>query len=101
MKCTVLECFSKAVAYAGEEEEKNRYYCAECAIKVTKLCGPGHLKELPGALFPWNAPIIGKCPHCNTHYSRYLIGLTGDCPNCRIDLPEEVLNPPGEEFDEE
>ena len=91
MKCDTMECFSEAITVASSPETKDRFYCIECAIAVTKQWGPGCLTTLPGLPLPWDAPAIGSCERCGTKYGKFLIGLTGDCTKCRKPLPRSKL----------
>jgi len=88
MKCCTMDCYSEAVATAGEPD---RNYCIECAIAVTKQWGPGCLETIEGSIFPWDAEVLGICDSCGGSYSKYLIGLTNDCPKCRRPLPDKKL----------
>ena len=84
MRCSVLECYSEAVA---KSKISGDVYCIECAIKIVKQHGPRSIVSLSNAKFPWRYPIDGQCPSCGVEYNKYLIGLTGECPKCRENLP--------------
>lgn len=83
--CGTLECHSIAVAKSKVSQTP---LCNECALKVMRQSGPNALVTLPKAVFPWKKPATGICENCGVQYNEYLIGLTGDCPKCRKNLPE-------------
>lgn len=85
MKCSTLECYSEAIA---KSKISDSVYCVECAIKVVKQEGPSAIKTMANGKLPWKYPVEAQCPHCGVDYNRYLIGITGECPKCRKDLPE-------------
>jgi Zn finger protein HypA/HybF involved in hydrogenase expression len=80
MKCSTLECHSEAVAttLVGGNPK-----CIECSIKMTKVSGPDAVVTIVGGKFPWDYPADGICGNCGVPYNKFLIGHTGDCPNCR------------------
>jgi Zn finger protein HypA/HybF involved in hydrogenase expression len=60
-------------------------------MKVFNHFGPDSIEVLEGAVFPWTATVRLTCPHCQKEFTKYNIGLTGDCPSCRKPLPKEML----------
>lgn len=87
MQCSTLECYSEAVV---ESTDTGRVHCAVCGLKVMALSGPSSLRTLPNAKFPWDYPADAKCGNCGRGYNRFMIGLTGECPSCRNNIPLPV-----------
>jgi len=83
--CSILECYSKAVA---KSKISGDLFCVKCAIKITEQHGPRVLVSLSNAKFPWRYPIGGQCPNCGVEYNEYLIAHTGGCPKCHKSLPQ-------------
>lgn len=87
--CSSLECHSTAVVQSVVSKER---YCIECGIKIARQGGPDSIKGLGNFKLPWEEARKLKCKHCGVEYTMFLVGLTGDCPKCRKNLGEEVLN---------